>query len=142
MPSPRSIATAFTAAWLLLVAAPVLAQEAEPAVTTASGLIIEDLVIGTGAEATPGSMVSVHYTGWLTDGTLFDTSLTRERPFTFRLGKNQVIPGWEEGVAGMRVGGKRRLTIPPTLAYGDQGVPGAIPPRATLIFKVELMGVN
>jgi FKBP-type peptidyl-prolyl cis-trans isomerase len=138
MPSPRSIATACLLAVGLCVAG---AWAGEP-VTTPSGLTYEDLVAGEGAEAVPGTLVSVHYTGWLADGTLFDTSRTREAPFGFRLGKGQVIPGWEEGIAGMRVGGKRRLTIPPALAYGEEGVPGAVPPGATLVFQVELMAVT
>jgi len=105
-------------------------------------LIIEDLVIGDGAEAQTGQQVSVHYTGWLADGSKFDSSLDRGRPFGFGLGARQVIPGWEQGVVGMKVGGKRKLTIPPHLAYGDRGFPGAIPPDATLTFEVELLGVT
>jgi FKBP-type peptidyl-prolyl cis-trans isomerase FkpA len=138
MPSPRSIATVCLLAVGLLAAG----VWAGGPVTTPSGLTYEDLVAGDGAEAAPGTLVSVHYTGWLADGALFDTSRTRDRPFGFRLGKGQVIPGWEEGIAGMRVGGKRRLTIPPALAYGADGVPGAVPPGATLIFQVELMAVT
>ena len=110
--------------------------------TTPSGLQYEDLQQGTGAEATRGRPVSVHYTGWLTDGTKFDSSVDRGQPFTFPLGAGRVIRGWDEGVAGMKVGGKRRLTIPPELGYGAQGAGGVIPPNATLIFDVELLEVK
>lgn len=112
------------------------------AVTTPSGLVYEDLKVGDGPAARAGLMVSVHYSGWLTDGTLFDTSLKGPRPFVFRLGKGEVIQGWDEGLVGMRVGGKRRLRVPPDLAYGAKGVAGLIPPGATLVFQVELLGVN
>ncbi|MEZ4235293.1 MAG: FKBP-type peptidyl-prolyl cis-trans isomerase [Myxococcota bacterium] len=106
------------------------------------GLEIEDLTVGTGAEAAKGHQVSVHYTGWLTDGKKFDSSLDRGDPFAFQLGAGQVIQGWDQGVRGMRVGGKRKLTIPPELGYGARGFPGAIPPNATLVFEVELLGVR
>ena len=109
--------------------------------TTASGLIYEDLTIGTGTEATPGRQVTVHYTGWLTDGTKFDSSKDRNDPFSFDLGGGRVIKGWDQGVAGMKVGGKRKLTIPPQLGYGARGAGGVIPPNATLVFEVELLGV-
>ena len=106
-------------------------------------LKIEDEVVGTGAEATTGKQVTVHYTGWLTDGTQFDSSKTSGQPFSFVLGSGSVIPGWDQGVAGMKVGGKRKLIIPPALAYGEQGAGnGAIPPNATLVFEVELLGVE
>src|SRR5579885_3166477 len=107
-----------------------------------SSLKIEDLKVGNGAEAQPGKTVTVHYTGWLTDGKKFDSSLDRQSPFKFRLGAHQVIAGWDQGVAGMKVGGKRKLTIPPDLAYGDRGAGNVIPPKATLIFEVELLDVN
>lgn len=103
---------------------------------------IEKISSGTGAAPKRGGSVTVHYTGWLTDGTKFDSSVDREEPFSFVLGTGQVIQGWDEGVAGMRVGDKVRLTIPPELAYGDQGYPGAIPPDATLIFEVELLSIS
>ncbi len=102
----------------------------------------EDLKVGTGAEAVPGKTVSVHYTGWLTNGTKFDSSLDRKQPFEFRLGAGEVIPGWDEGVKGMKVGGKRKLTIPSAMGYGASGAPPVIPPNATLVFDVELLGVK
>jgi FKBP-type peptidyl-prolyl cis-trans isomerase FkpA len=105
-------------------------------------LKIEDLVIGSGTEAKPGDAVSVHYTGWLEDGTKFDSSIDRGQPFEFTLGQGQVIPGWEQGIQGMAVGGKRRLTIPPALAYGAQGNGGVIPANATLVFEVELLDIK
>lgn len=110
--------------------------------TAPDGLKMEDVKVGTGAEAVAGRTVSVHYTGMLTDGKKFDSSLDRGKPFEFPLGAGRVIKGWDEGVAGMKVGGKRKLTIPSQLAYGDQGVPGTIPPKATLVFDVELLGVK
>ncbi|HLD36595.1 MAG TPA: FKBP-type peptidyl-prolyl cis-trans isomerase, partial [Planctomycetota bacterium] len=97
---------------------------------------------GTGAEAKPGMMVQVHYTGWLTNGTKFDSSKDRGQPFQFALGKGQVIRGWDEGVAGMKIGGKRKLTIPSDLGYGARGAGNAIPPNATLVFEVELLGLK
>lgn len=110
--------------------------------TTPSGLIIEELVAGTGATAAAGQHVSVHYTGWLTNGQKFDSSKDRNDPFEFRLGAGQVIRGWDEGVQGMNVGGSRKLTIPPELAYGARGAGGVIPPHATLVFEVELLGIG
>jgi FKBP-type peptidyl-prolyl cis-trans isomerase len=110
--------------------------------TTASGLQYWDIVVGTGATAVPGKPVSVHYTGWLTSGEQFDSSVDRGKPFVFSLGEGQVIKGWDEGVAGMKAGGKRQLRIPPALGYGDSGAGGAIPPNATLIFDVELLEVG
>jgi len=110
--------------------------------TTSSGLIIEEVVIGAGAEATAGQEVTVHYTGWLDDGQKFDSSKDRDDPFVFALGKGQVIKGWDEGVQGMKVGGTRKLTIPPALGYGARGAGGAIPPNATLVFEVELLATE
>lgn len=106
------------------------------------GLQIQDEVVGAGTEAETGNQVTVNYVGTLTDGKKFDSSYDRNQPFTFTLGAGEVIKGWDEGVAGMRVGGKRKLTIPPSLGYGDSGVPGAIPGGATLIFEVELLKVE
>jgi len=108
----------------------------------ASGLQYEDTVVGNGKMAEPGMNVSVHYTGWLTDGTKFDSSVDRGQPFKFQLGAGQVIAGWDEGVKGMRIGGKRKLTIPPDLGYGARGAGGVIPPNATLVFDVELLDVQ
>jgi len=112
------------------------------AITTPSGLTIEELVVGSGAAAASGQKVSVHYTGWLTSGAKFDSSKDRGDPFIFPLGKGQVIKGWDEGVQGMKVGGKRKLTIPPALGYGARGAGGVIPPNATLVFEVELLAVR
>lgn len=111
-------------------------------ITTPSGLRYEELTEGTGATAKAGDAVSVHYTGWLTDGSKFDSSLDRGNPFRFKLGAGQVIKGWDEGVAGMKPGGKRKLHIPPGLGYGSRGAAGVIPPNAELIFEVELLGVS
>jgi FKBP-type peptidyl-prolyl cis-trans isomerase len=108
---------------------------------TVAGLVIEDVVVGSGREAKAKDVVEVHYTGWLLDGTKFDSSVGRE-PFSFDLGAGQVIPGWDQGVAGMKVGGKRKLTIPPELGYGKRGAGGVIPPNATLVFEVELLAVR
>lgn len=107
----------------------------------ATQLEIEELLVGGGAEAQTGHHVQVHYTGWLENGSKFDSSLDRGKPFEFQLGKGQVIKGWDSGVAGMKVGGRRKLTIPADLGYGARGAGGVIPPHATLIFEVELLGV-
>lgn len=111
-------------------------------ITTASGLTIEDTVIGEGASAAAGRDVTVHYSGWLADGTQFDSSKEKQDPFQFTLGKKEVIAGWEEGLSGMKVGGTRKLTIPPRLAYGEDGAGDTIPPNATLTFEVELLAVS
>jgi FKBP-type peptidyl-prolyl cis-trans isomerase FkpA len=111
-----------------------------------SGLVIEDLVVGTGDTAGAGQRVSVHYTGWLFQGgqagNKFDSSKDRGQAFLFSLGRGEVIRGWDEGVAGMKVGGRRKLTIPPDLGYGARGAGGAIPPNATLLFEVELLAIR
>jgi FKBP-type peptidyl-prolyl cis-trans isomerase len=112
-----------------------------PTITTASGLTIEDTVIGKGAAATAGRDVTVHYAGWLADGTQFDSSREKEDPFQFTLGKKEVMDGWEEGLKGMKVGGTRKLIVPPQLAYGEDGAGDTIPPNATLTFEVELLAV-
>ncbi len=132
--------------------APVVSASASPAamssgqpagktVTTADGLQYVDEVVGTGAEPHPGQTVVVQYTGWLTNGVKFDSSYDHGQPFSFVLGQHQVIPGWDEGIATMKVGGKRRLTIPPNLAYGPRAT-GPIPANSTLIFEVELLGIQ
>ena len=109
---------------------------------TAGFLEIEDLSVGTGVEAINGDKVTVHYTGWLIDGTKFDSSLDRGQPFSFQVGARQVIEGWDRGLRGMQVGGVRKLTIPPELAYGDRAVGGGlIPANSTLIFEVELLDI-
>jgi len=110
--------------------------------STGSGLEYWDIKVGTGTTAAPGKQVTVHYTGWLTTGKKFDSSVDRGQPFMFALGAGQVIKGWDQGVAGMKVGGKRQLRIPPELGYGPRGAGGVIPPNATLIFDVELLGVK
>jgi FKBP-type peptidyl-prolyl cis-trans isomerase len=142
-----------TAAMLILAASVLLAQTAKPntsaptkvtgdGVKTADGLQYWDIKVGTGTEAKDGSHVKVHYTGWLTSGKKFDSSVDAGTPFDFTIGKGEVIKGWEEGVAGMKVGGKRQLRIPPALAYGERGYPGAIPANATLIFDIQLLDVK
>ena len=111
-------------------------------VTTESGLKYHDLKVGSGTEAASGGNVTVHYTGWLQSGKKFDSSVDKQRPFSFSLGAGEVIDGWDQGVAGMRVGGKRQLIVPSSLAYGDGGYPPIIPAKATLIFEVDLLSVD
>jgi peptidylprolyl isomerase len=127
------------------VSTPALTQEGK-SMTTPSGLTIADSKVGTGAEARSGNTCVMHYTGWLYEngvkGAKFDSSLDRGEPFEFGLGQGQVIKGWDEGVAGMKVGGKRTLIIPPQLGYGARGAGGVIPPNATLLFDVELLEVK
>ena len=119
-----------------------LAVNEEDMTTTPSGLRFQDVAEGDGAEARAGDTVSVHYSGWLTDGSPFDSSRDRGTPLTFQLGAGRVIAGWDEGVAGMKVGGSRKLIIPAQLGYGTRGAPPVIPPNATLVFDVELLSIN
>jgi FKBP-type peptidyl-prolyl cis-trans isomerase len=119
--------------------------EAIPAsqpIRTDSGLIMQDLVIGTGEEALAGDTVAVNYVGVLENGEIFDSSYSRNEPFPFTIGAGRVIKGWDEGVAGMKIGGKRKLIIPPHLGYGEAGAGGVIPPNATLVFEVELLAIK
>jgi peptidylprolyl isomerase len=117
-------------------------ENAENLVTTGSGLKYVDLVEGTGDSPGPGATAVVHYTGWLTSGEKFDSSLDRGQPFSFPVGQGRVIKGWDEGVATMKIGGKRKLVIPPELGYGERGAGGVIPPGATLVFEVELLDIG
>lgn len=128
---------------LTLVPTPVAgADEVGEEVTTESGLKYVDLVVGTGRPAELGDTATVHYTGWLENGKQFDSSRDRNEPFSFRVGAGRVIKGWDEGVQGMKVGGKRKLIIPPDLGYGARGAGSVIPPNATLTFEVELLGLR
>lgn len=111
-------------------------------ITTPSGLQYEELVPGSGSSPQPGKMVTVHYTGWLTDGRKFDSSVDRNEPFVFRIGAGEVIPGWDEGVMTMKIGGKRKLIVPAALGYGAAGAGGVIPPNATLVFEVILLDIR
>ncbi len=117
-------------------------ENQKSAVKTPSGLQYEDLVAGSGASPTFGKNVIVHYTGWLLNGNKFDSSVDRNEPFSFRIGKGEVIKGWDEGVMSMKIGGKRKLIIPPELGYGSRGAGGVIPPNATLIFEVILLDIR
>jgi peptidylprolyl isomerase len=144
----RNLTACFAVVFLLMTACSEPKASAPPApaaagTTTASGLTIIDAKEGTGLTAQAGDAVTVQYTGTFKDGTKFDSSYDAGKPFQFMLGKHQVIPGWDEGVAGMKVGGKRQLIIPPNLAYGETGTPGGpIPPNATLYFDIELVDVS
>ena len=122
--------------------APALGVDVGAMQKSASGLLVKEVAKGSGAVAKPGSTVSVHYTGYLVDGDKFDSSRDAGEPITFELGRGQVIEGWDEGIAGMQVGGKRKLVIPPALGYGARGAGGVIPPHAILVFDVELTGVR
>ena len=122
--------------------APALGVDIAKMTRTKSGLHFQDLVVGNGTEAKAGQQARVHYTGWLPNGSKFDSSKDRNDPFEFRLAARQVIAGWDEGVAGMKIGGKRKLVLPPALGYGTRGAPPDIPPNAVLVFDVELLGVK
>jgi FKBP-type peptidyl-prolyl cis-trans isomerase FkpA len=128
--------------WLVLELPTFQKEQLMAEITTASGLIYEDIVEGNGTEASAGAFVTVHYTGWLTNGSKFDSSKDRNDPFQFPLGRGHVIKGWDEGVQGMKIGGTRKLTIPARLGYGAHGAGGVIPPNATLVFEVELLDVQ
>jgi peptidylprolyl isomerase len=141
-----ALVIALAGAFALQAPTTAAAQAAGKPMTTPSGLQITDTQIGTGATPKPGQICVMHYTGWLSQngakGAKFDSSVDRGRPFEFPIGKGQVIAGWDEGVATMKVGGKRTLVIPPALGYGARGAGGVIPPNATLIFEVELLDVK
>jgi peptidylprolyl isomerase len=140
------LVTALTGVFIVGASTAAMTQTVGRTVTTPSGLQITDTQIGTGATPQPGQTCVMHYTGWLyqngAKGQKFDSSLDRGRPFAFPIGMQRVIPGWDEGVATMKVGGKRTLIIPPELGYGSRGAGGVIPPNATLIFEVELLDVK
>ena len=144
----RTLTIVFVAFNLFLLSAPFGASAQAPGkpMTTASGLQIIDSKVGTGASPQPGQTCVMHYTGWLYEngqkGKKFDSSVDRNEPFEFPIGQKRVIAGWDEGVASMKVGGKRVLLIPPGLAYGERGAGGVIPPNATLLFEVELLDIN
>jgi peptidylprolyl isomerase len=141
-----SLVAALTGAIVAGAPTAALAQAAGATVTTPSGLKVTDTVVGTGATPKPGQICVMHYTGWLyqngAKGQKFDSSVDRGTPFEFPIGQRRVIAGWDEGVATMKVGGKRTLIIPPELGYGARGAGGVIPPNATLIFDVELLGLK
>lgn len=141
-PRPENQPLVATAANTTTIAENIMSEENENIVTTESGLKYVDLVEGDGASPIQGKSVTVHYTGTLEDGTKFDSSRDRNRPFQFNIGIGQVIKGWDEGVATMKVGGRRKLIIPSELGYGSRGAGGVIPPNATLIFDVELLGIG
>lgn len=117
-------------------------DKTEKMISTPSGLQYLDMVAGNGASPAPGKKVTVHYTGWLTDGRKFDSSVDRNEPFVFQIGRGEVIPGWDEGVMTMKIGGKRKLVIPANLGYGAAGAGGVIPPGATLVFEVILLDIR
>ena len=141
-PSPTATGTPAPTATATPGPTTVVDSSSIPIITTDSGLQIKDLIVGTGQRAQIGDTAVVDYTGWLEDGTKFDSSLDRGVPFEFVIGQGRVIKGWDEGVASMNVGGKRELTIPSELAYGDRGIGDVIPPGATLIFEVELIALR
>jgi peptidylprolyl isomerase len=145
-PEPRNAEAPATSKPAQAPAAPAAQEDplkdATNLTTTPSGLKYQDLKPGEGATPQAGQTVVVHYTGWLTDGKKFDSSVDRGQPFKFRLGQGMVIKGWDEGLSTMKVGGKRKLVIPPELGYGPRGAGGVIPPNATLVFDVELLGVQ
>ena len=141
-PRPQSESPVAAATNTTIIAENIMSEENENVVTTDSGLKYVEITQGNGASPTNGQTVTVHYTGTLENGTKFDSSRDRNRPFQFKIGVGQVIQGWDEGVGSMKVGGRRKLIIPPELGYGSRGAGGVIPPNATLIFDVELLSVG